>query len=90
MGKIKIKFLGTFHSVVNSENVELEISGQRTLREILKLLSQKFGEELAMHFRKIDYLNIFINNVEYRGLKGLDTPIKEGDSIVIGHILAGG
>ncbi|MEM4245934.1 MAG: MoaD/ThiS family protein [Candidatus Bathyarchaeia archaeon] len=88
--KVKIKFLGTFHSVVDSENVELEIPRQAVLRNVLDLLVKKFGEELAEHFRRIDYLMIFINNVEYRGLKGLDTPVGDGDSIVIGHILAGG
>jgi molybdopterin converting factor small subunit len=90
MSKIRIKFLSTFRDVVSTNSTELDVPSQITLGELLDLLSKKFGEGLSEHFRKLDYLMIFINNVEYRGLKGLDTQLKNGDNVTIGHILAGG
>ena len=90
MGKVKEKFLGTFHSVVDRQNIEIEITSSVRLNEVLKILVNKLGEGLAEHFKRIDDLMIFINNVEYRKLKGLNTQVKAGDNIIIGHILAGG
>ena len=89
MSIVKVKFLGTFHNIVPREELKLEIKDGATLRDLLKEL-EKFGEELSKHLQKLEYLVIFVNDQEYRTLKGLDTRLKEGDKIAIGHILAGG
>ena len=90
MVKVKVKFLSTFHSVVDTDELDLEVPDQTNLGKLLEILSRKFGEGLAEHFRKLDYLMIFINDSEYRGLKGLDTLIRNGDKVIIGHVVAGG
>jgi molybdopterin converting factor small subunit len=90
LSKVRIKFLSTFRDVVAASDVELDIVNETTLGQLLEILSKKFGERLSGHFEKLDYLVIFINNVEYRGLNGLKTPLRDGDNVIIGHILAGG
>jgi molybdopterin converting factor small subunit len=90
LSKVRIKFLSTFREVVPTSDVELDVSNEIKLGELLRILSKKYGEGLSEHFEKLDFLVIFINNVEYRGLKGLETPLRDGDNVIIGHILAGG
>ena len=90
MSTVRIRFLSTFREVVPTNDMKLDVPDGITLGELLEILSKKFGQGLSEHFEKLDYVVIFINNVEYRGLNGLKTPLKDGDSIVIGHILAGG
>ncbi len=90
MGKLRIRFLSTFRDVVDNDNIDLDVSGQVTLGELLDILSKKYGSGLTGQFEKLDYMMIFVNNVEYRTLNGLSTVLKDGDQITFGHILAGG
>lgn len=90
MVKVNIKFLSTFHSVVDDDDLEFKVPKPATLGKVLDLLSKRFGEALAEHFRRLEYLMIFVNDVEYRRLRGLDTLLKDGDKITIGHVAAGG
>jgi MoaD family protein len=90
LAKISIRFLSTFRDVVGNDKVEFDIPDQLTLGELLEILSKKYGKGLSEHFDKIDYLMIFVNNVEYRTISGMSTRLKDGDHVTFGHILAGG
>jgi len=91
MAQIKVKFLGTFYDVTKTGNVKIKFPAGADLRYVLGLMEKKFGERFSEHVREhLDYLMIFINNVEYRQLQGLRTKINDGDIVVIGHVAAGG
>ena len=48
--------------------------------------SQLFGEGGALN----RYVNVYLNDEDVRVLEGLDTPVKEGDTLVILPAMAGG
>lgn len=87
--KIKIKFLGTFHEI-GVEKMDLDVPPNTDLYKLLEILKNKFGDKFSKHVKILDYLVIFINDKNYRQLQEFDTELNDGDSVTIGHILAGG
>ena len=83
--------MSTFHELTGTESVELEFPNYSDLDKILHLLEEKFGKKFSEHVRQhLDYVVIYVNNLSFRQMDGLRTMISDGDSIIIGHILAGG
>jgi molybdopterin converting factor small subunit len=77
--------------LTNAENLILDISNEVDLDGVLSILEAKFGELFTEHVRgHLDYCVIYINNSDFRQLQGLKTKIRNGDNIIIGHVLAGG
>ena len=64
------------------------------VREVLRQLAQEhpatepqlFGEEGELN----RYVNVYLNDEDVRVLKGLDTEVQEGDTLVILPAMAGG
>ncbi|MEM3519090.1 MAG: ubiquitin-like small modifier protein 1 [Candidatus Hadarchaeales archaeon] len=76
---------------------QLEIPGAKTVGELLDILVEKFGE----NFSKLLYeepgtkklrtaTNIFVNGQAIAVMNGLDTKLKDGDSVAIFPPVAGG
>ena len=77
--------------MTNADNIVLEVPDDVDLDRVLSELEAKFGAQFTEHIRgHLDYCVIYINNSDYRQLQGLKTKIKEGDKIIIGHVIAGG
>jgi len=72
---------------------EVEASGS-TLRDLLSDLAERFptlgrqvledGKELA------PFVNVYVDNEDVRTLEGLDTPVREGTTIILLPAMAGG
>jgi len=88
--KIRVKFLGTFFSVVNTDAIDLELMDGATVSDAFSALKRKFGKAFGEHAERLDYLMVFVNNVEYRQLQGQETILRQGDSLTLGHVAAGG
>jgi len=88
--RIKVKFHGTFYPIVKTDSVDLELGAGSTVGDVLLALEKRFGKEFAEHTRRLDYLIIFVNDVEYRQLQGLKTVLSNGDQLTVGHVVAGG
>lgn len=77
--------------MTNAENMVLEVPDNVDLDGVLSILEAKFGAQFTEHVRRhIDYVIICINNSDFRQLQGLKTKIKDGDNIIMGHVIAGG
>lgn len=77
--------------MTNAENLVLDIPNDVDLDSVLSMLEAKFGAQFTEHVRgHLDYVVIYINNSDFRQLQGLKTKIKDGDRIIIGHVVAGG
>jgi molybdopterin converting factor small subunit len=77
--------------LTNTENIVLEVPDDVDLDNVLSALEAKFGAQFTEHVRgHIDYCVIYINNSDYSKFQGLKTKIKDGDNIIIGHVIAGG
>lgn len=73
------------------EFVELE---GRTVGEALDALTKKYSE-LGKHLldeqgRLRNFVNVYLNDDDVRTLQGPETPIKDGDSLLIVPAIAGG
>jgi molybdopterin converting factor small subunit len=77
--------------LTNADNMVLEVPDDVDLDRVLSALEAKFGAQFTEHIRgHLNYCVIYINNSDYRQLQGLKTKIKDGDNIIIGHVIAGG
>jgi len=93
MGQVNVKFFGL---VVEAANKQTHTQANAsTIRELLDNLSAEFGDG----FRKKlfdpkgelqGFVNVFVNNTDVRHLKELDTPLKDGDEVLILPAVAGG
>jgi molybdopterin converting factor small subunit len=77
--------------LTKADNMVLEVPDDVDLDSVLSALEAKFGAQFTEHIRgHLNYCVIYINNSDYRQLQGLKTKIKDGDNIIIGHVIAGG
>jgi len=94
-GKVEIKLLGFFGKAYGSNKVTLEISGASNLREIIKRLvdsSEDLKRVLIDPVLESPLPNsvILVNNKDISALRGLETPVMNGDKIVIIPVIHGG
>ena len=89
---IKIKFFGKFREFVGKPLIELNCSECRII-DILKriIVDDKALLDIVLEGNKIrKSVRILVNGVDIRKLDGLDTAVKDGDSILIGPPLSAG
>jgi len=94
-GKVEIKLLGLFGKLYGSNKVTLEIVGTSNLREVIMRLadsSQDLRRILIDPVLESPLPNsvILVNNRDISALRGLETPIMNGDKIVIIPVIHGG
>jgi len=72
---------------------EVEAGGS-TVGEVLRALAGEHPETEAQLFGGDDdlnrYVNVYLNDEDVRVLDGLDTPVSDGDTVVILPAMAGG
>ena len=90
---ISIKFLTRFIDITGEKN--LQVDNIANISVLLDYLSQKYDKP----FKDVlyddkgnirDYLKIMINGEDIRDINGIDTPLKDGDQIVMFQTIAGG
>lgn len=85
---MKVKFYSRVRDLVGVDSVELE-NVPRTVAELIEALSEKFGEDVGGLFFERDgktlrsNLVLLVNGHSVRLLKGLQTPLKEGDDVSV-------
>ncbi|WP_223791008.1 MoaD/ThiS family protein [Methanobacterium spitsbergense] len=90
---IEIKFLTRFIDITGEKNIKIEdVPDIKTLVEFLcKKYDESFKEVLFDENGNLrDYLKVMINGEDIRDINGLDTPLKDGDQIVMFQTIAGG
>jgi molybdopterin synthase sulfur carrier subunit len=74
-------------------NPQVEASG-KDVGEILRSLTGEFPETQGQLFDEGGelnrYVNVYLNDEDVRVLQGLDTAVKDGDTVVILPAMAGG
>jgi len=92
---VKVRLLGIFGVAYGSKEVELKIEGDVRLKEIIQKLtctSKALKQVLIDSDLKSPLPNavIIVNGKDISVLNGLDTPIKNGDEILIIPAIHGG
>ena len=93
--KIQVKFFTTLREVTGKKEEEVESSDTVTIKELLTRLSKKYGTEFTdyIYDKKGNvrtYIQVLINGRDIDVFQGLETKLKEGDTIAIFPPVGGG
>jgi MoaD family protein len=92
MGKVKLRFLATLATAIGRKEVETEAS---TLKEALDALTAEYGDKLRTKIFDTTgnprrQIKIYLNGKDIRFLNKLDTPLNDGDEVLILPAVTGG
>jgi adenylyltransferase/sulfurtransferase len=72
----------------------LSLEENATVLDLFKLMIKDYPDLRDLSFDEFsnfrDYLSVAINNVDIQGLKGTNTPLKDGDTILVMPPIGGG
>jgi len=84
---LKIKFFSLIKFDLNKDEVDYQLSGSKSVKEIIKLLDQEFANYFNRKLLKDGELKsgtiILLNGRNIRHLQGLDTLVENKDEITI-------
>lgn len=90
---MKLKFYATFRYIVGQKGINKKFTG--TCSDLLRLLCEEYGEKFKDavfdkegKFKK--YVKLFVNNRNINDLNGMDTMLKDEDTVAIFPPIAGG
>jgi molybdopterin synthase sulfur carrier subunit len=94
MMKVQVAFFAELREIAGEKGKTLEFNSQPKISEVLNLLVNTYGrmfEEKIFFKGKLSEEYIFLlNGLSIRFLKGLDTPLNDGDELAILPPVAGG
>jgi MoaD family protein len=90
-----VRVYGTLRAVMGgTKETEVQVAGQSTAGEILAQLVAAYPALREKVFRAENELRggvgLFVNGRSTRFLRGLDTPVREGDSLALFPPIGGG
>lgn len=93
MISFKVRVFGYIRDIIGSKEIILNAESQIKLSDALKILARKFSrlEKLLYSNGKLNQsIIILVNGISISGLHGLNTTIKDGDTISILPMVSGG
>ncbi|MDK2894999.1 MAG: sulfur-carrier protein [Moorella sp. (in: firmicutes)] len=94
--KIKVEVILDLAQVLGQREIEVEVPEGSTLRTLVRYLTDRYGETLKKKLIRTDtgepypYFRFMVNGRDIVGLQGLDTPLVEGDTVLVIPPAAGG
>jgi len=91
--QVEVKFLTRFIDITGEKTTQIE--GSENISQLINALCEKYDKT----FRNVlldedgtirDYLKVMVNGEDIRDLDGIETPLKDGDEIVMFQTIAGG
>lgn len=89
---VTVEFAGPLQKLFDSQ-AEVQAQGEtvRDVIEYLKAQNETFGARLAaVDDRLLRYVSFWVNEKDVRFLQGLDTPLRNGDEVLIVPVSVGG
>jgi MoaD family protein len=96
MVRIVVKAFATIREAIGAfGRVTIEYPGEVTVKSLLEMLSERFGEKFDVEVLDADGLpkktvKIFVNGRDIDFLDGLSTVLKDGDEVALVPPVAGG
>lgn len=92
---VTVKFFALLREIVGEWRVELPLPEGATVGEALKVLAERYGGRFRDYIydgegRVRDHLIFLINGESIRALRGFETVLREGDTLVILPPVGGG
>jgi len=93
--KVEVKFFTSLREITGRKVEEVQLENSITVEELLAELSKKYGKEFREYIynqkgKVYDYLSILVNGKSTNTLQGLNTELKDGDTIAILPPVGGG
>lgn len=82
--------------VIGQRRTEIELPPGSTVEDFLAIIKERWGEGLAGRLFDAEsgavlrYVRIMVNGQTIRFLQGLETPLSEGDEVLILPLVSGG
>ncbi len=93
--EIEVKFFTSLREITGKKLDKVQLGTEITVEELLTQLSKKYGKEFREYLYNErgnvhSYLSILISGKSINVLQGLDTKLKEGDTVTILPPVGGG
>jgi molybdopterin synthase sulfur carrier subunit len=94
--KVKVHYLGMVKTYTNKGQEDIELNETSTLSDLLSKIAQSFGkpfnaEVYDPYKREVKAMfTVMVNGVIMGQLNGVDTKLKDGDSVIIMPLMTGG
>jgi MoaD family protein len=94
--KITVEYLGFIRNMLSKRTEELELEEGTSLKELLSKLSERYGAEFKKQVyepeqRDVKYgFVVTVNGILMDQLKGVETPLKNGDHVILMSLMSGG
>ncbi|RXA17414.1 MoaD/ThiS family protein [Methanosarcina sp. MSH10X1] len=93
--KVNVRFLASIREIVGAHEIPFEISPGNTVKSLLEILESRFGadfeEAVGKPFEdKNPRVMFLVNGRDIEFLKGPQTELNEGDTVVLIPPVAGG
>jgi molybdopterin synthase sulfur carrier subunit len=93
--KVEVRFFTSLREITGKKVEEVQLQRTKTVEELLIEVSKRYGREFREYMyngegKVHSYLSILVNGRSINVLQGLDTELKEGDTIAILPPVGGG
>ncbi|UCC58075.1 MAG: MoaD family protein [Candidatus Bathyarchaeum sp.] len=93
--KVEVKFFTSLREITDKKVDEVQVQDTITVEGLLTQLSEKYGREFMEYLynekgKVHRYLSILVNGKSVNILQGLNTELKEGDTVAILPPVGGG
>jgi molybdopterin synthase sulfur carrier subunit len=94
--KIKVYTIMELKKICGEREFELSIPRESTVKDLLSLMVNKWGDQLSTHLYKpgsdsvLPYIRLMVNGRSIEFLKGMETVLQDGDEFQMLPLVAGG
>ena len=94
--RITIHTILTLKKFIGARQLDVELGEGASVDDLLLLMKKKWGEALSSHLfdpetgRLIPHVRVMVNGRQIEFLNGVETPLHEGDEVLLLPLVAGG
>ena len=94
--RVKVRYLGLMRSLTNQGEEEFDFKEGSLLVELLNRLAAKYGEKFKTEVYEQNAKDLktgfvaLINGILMGQLRGVETPLKNGDHVILMPLMTGG
>ena len=94
--KVTIHTILTLKRIIGARKLDVDLADEASVEDLLSLMKKRWGEELSSHLFNpqsgclIPHVRIMVNGRQIEFLNGIDTPLTDGDEVLILPLVAGG
>jgi sulfur-carrier protein len=93
---ITIHTILTLKKIIGAWQLDVELPDDASVNDLLLLMKKMWGEVLSSHLfdpetgALIPHVRVMVNGRQIEFLMGVDTPLNEGDEVLLLPLVAGG